>query len=251
MERLEAVQNASLGLAGGLARPGPHPVEPTAAGSRAWGLDFAAQPFCPISPIIDKLQRQPEILFPYERYDNLQVMLFVGRYAEFVALDLSADSLWALIPDKFGDLPRVVLRDPFFQADAQPELLARWPWLRGVDRLERHAAPDQLLLEHVEYRLRALFAVGADFYAVVAGPRAAGTHSPEVEPGSYLFGRLVQRVIDFLVIHPAHNVERRIRHTMLPSSEALGSRPIISGAAAIGGSLLSVPWLPGLRSHAP
>ena len=79
----------------------------------------------------------------------------------------------------------------------------------GVQDLEREAALDQLVLEHVEDRVGALLAVGLDLNGLLAprpGDRRAGTL--EVEPVPDLLDRLVQRVVGLLMVDLADDVER-------------------------------------------
>ena len=61
---------------------------------------------------------------------------------------------------------RVVLRDALLEAAASRYSLPDGFGLAGVEHLERDAAPDQLVLEHVEDGLGPLLAVGLDLDAL-------------------------------------------------------------------------------------
>src|SRR5215471_1377533 len=155
---------------------------------------------------VDELQRQAELVAFHQGYHGLQVVLLFRGHAELVALHLGADALGPLVPDQLGDLPRVVLGDALLEADGEPELLTGWLRVAGVQRLERHAPPDQLVLEHVQDGLGPVLAVGADLDGL-PGPGDRGAYPAEVEPVADLLGGLVQGVVDLLFVDPADHVE--------------------------------------------
>src|SRR6266516_5774525 len=161
-------------------------------------------------PVVEELQCQAEVVALHQGDDRLQVILLLGRDAQFLALHLGPDSLRPFVPDELGDLPGVVGGDALLEADPESVLLAGESRVAGIEGLERDAALDQLLLEHVEYRLGPLLAVGADVDGLVPGPGDGCAHAAEVEPGAYLLGGLVEGVVDFLPIDTADDVERRL-----------------------------------------
>src|SRR5690242_16937394 len=155
---------------------------------------------------VDELQCQAEIVAFHQGYHGLQVVLLLRGHAELVALDLGADALGPLVPDQLGDLSRVVLGDALLEADGEPELLTGGLRVAGVQRLERHTPPDQLVLEYVQDGLGPVLAVGADLYGL-SGPGDRGAHPAEVEPVADLLAGLVQGVVDLLLVDPADYVE--------------------------------------------
>ena len=156
--------------------------------------------------VVDELQGEVELLALQQRDDRLQIVLLLGRDAEFLALDLGPDSLRPLVPDDLGDLLGVVLGDALLEGHAHPVLLAGKLRVACVQGLERDAALDQFVLEDVQDRLGAFLAVGADVDGVLAGPGDRGADAAEVEPGADLLGRLVDRVVNFLAVELGHDV---------------------------------------------
>src|SRR5215469_7346693 len=185
-------------------RPAPGPVPPGRPTDH--GLRFSAEGAGRGLAEVDELQRQAELVAFYQGYHGLQVVLLLRGHAELVALHLGADALGPLVPDQLGDLPRVVLGDALLEADGEPELLTGWLRVAGVQRLERDAPPDQFVLEHVQDGLGPVLAVGADLDKL-PGPGDRGAHPAEVEPRTDLLGRLVQGIIDLLLVDPADDVE--------------------------------------------
>src|SRR5438477_12548475 len=53
--------------------------------------------------IIHELQGEVEVLAPQQRDDGLQVVLLLGRDAQFLALDLGLDAARPLVPDDLRD----------------------------------------------------------------------------------------------------------------------------------------------------
>src|SRR5499427_497741 len=185
-------------------RPAPWPVAPGRPADHEasylsekarWGLAE-----------VDELQRQAELVAFHQGNYGLQVVLLLRRHGQFVALDLGADALGPLVPDQRGDLPRVVLGDALLEAGAEPELLPGGLRVARVQRLEGYAAPDQFVLEDVQDGLGPVLAVGADLDGL-PGPGDRGAHPAEVEPCTDLLGRLVQGIIDLLLVDPADDVE--------------------------------------------
>src|SRR5580658_2275925 len=158
-------------------------------------------------PVVDELDGEVEFLDLEQGDDRLQVVLLLGRDPELFTLDLSAHGLRAFVPDDLRDLLGVVLADALLEGHAHPVFLAGQPGVGRIQRLERDAALDQLVLEHVKDRLGPLFAVGPDFDGLVAGPGDGRADAAEVEPGADLLGRLVQRVVDLLPVELGHDVE--------------------------------------------
>src|SRR6266699_1225731 len=78
----------------------------------------------PRSAVVDELQCQSEVFALHQGDDRLQVILLLGRDAQFLALHLGPDSLRPRVPDELGDLPGVVGGDAFLEADPEPVLLA-------------------------------------------------------------------------------------------------------------------------------
>ena len=85
--------------------------------------------------------------------------------------------------------------------------------LSGVERLQAHAAAQQLRLEHVEDRLHALLGDGLHLDRL-AGPRDPRVGVLEVEALRDLLGRLVQGVVRLLPVDLGDDVERRISHAV-------------------------------------
>src|SRR3546814_5079530 len=84
------------------------------------------------------------------------------RSGQLVSRDLRLDRLGALVADDLADLLGVLLRDALFERRDDAELLAARRRLTRVEALQGDAALDELGLEDVENRLRALFAVRLD-----------------------------------------------------------------------------------------
>ena len=141
------------------------------------------------------------------------------------SLHLGANAFRAFIPDDLADLLGVVLGDAFLEADVQVVLLAGELRLVGIQDLERYRALDQLLLEDVKNGLGPLFAVGPDLDRLIARPGNRGSDSAEVEPGTDLLGRLVQRIIDFLAVDLGDDVKGRFTWH--------GTKAIAAGAGAL------------------
>src|SRR5260370_9684267 len=188
------------------------PREPAvAAGSVRWlegrpTLPAVARPL--LLPVVDELQGQVEFLALEQADDLLEVILLLSGDAELVALDLCSDALRALVPDDLRDLPGVVLGDAFLESHREAVLLARGLGLARVQDLERHRALDELVLEHVQYRVGTLLAVRSDVDGLVAGPGNRRADAAEIEARADLLRRLVQGVVDFLVVDLGHYVER-------------------------------------------
>src|SRR5205085_1837139 len=144
-------------------------------------------------------------------------------HAELVALHLDLDALRAVVADQLADLLGLLLADALLQGDVDLDLLAGGSRLADVEDLERLIALDQLLLEHLDDRLRALVGVRGDLDRVgaTAGHGRAGVL--EVEPLRDLAARLVDRVVDLLVVDLADDVERRVAgHLVLLHDCCLG-----------------------------
>src|SRR6185437_6070163 len=121
----------------------------------------------PSSAVVGELDGEVEVLGLEQADHGLQVVPALGRHAQLLALHLGLHALRALVPDDLGHLLGVVLGDALLQSDRDAVLLAGHLGLRRVEVLERDAALDELLLEHVEDGARALLAVGADFHTVL------------------------------------------------------------------------------------
>src|SRR5271170_2353975 len=99
-----------------------------------------------VSSVVDELEGEVELLALQQRDDRLQIVLLLGRDAQLLALDLGPDALRPLVPDGLGQLLGVVLADALLEGDGHPVLLAGELGIARVQGLERHAAPDQLVL---------------------------------------------------------------------------------------------------------
>src|ERR1700722_19980358 len=164
----------------------------------------------PVSAVVDELHSEVELLALQQRDDRLQIVLLLGRNAKLLTLDLGLNTLRPLVPDDLGDLLGVVLGDALLQGHRHLVLPAGRLGVVRLQCLERDAALDQLVLEHVKDRQRALFAVSADVDRVLAGPADGRADATEVEPVADLLDRLVERVVNFLAVELGHDVERRV-----------------------------------------
>src|SRR6202035_510502 len=160
--------------------------------------------------VVGELKGEVELLALQQRDHGLQVVLLLGRDAQLLALDLGPDALRPLVPDDLRQLPGVVLVDALLEGDRHAVLLPGELGIGRVQRLQRYAALDQLVLEHVEDGHGALLAVGADVHGLLAGPGDGRAHAAEVEPGTYFLGRLVERVVNFLAVEFGHDVKGRL-----------------------------------------
>src|SRR5688500_2571499 len=149
--------------------PSVHHSRPTTRGNGTgvpqmhWGIhtyDFARRAWA--SAVVDELERDAEVGLLEHRDDRLQVVLLLGRHAQLVALDLGLHALRGLVTDALADRLGLLLVDALDDAALDPVRLARGPGLAGIERLERDPALDQLLLEHVQGRLRALLGLRRD-----------------------------------------------------------------------------------------
>src|ERR1022692_3574192 len=157
--------------------------------------------------VVDVLQGDVEILAFQQALHILELILLLGGDPQFLALYLSLDALRPLVSDDLRNLLRVVLGNALFQVRQEPVLLARELRLARVQDLQRHATPDQLVLEKVKDGVGPFLAVGPDFHGLVARPRDGRPDAAEVEPGADLLGCLVQRVVDFFMIDLRDDVE--------------------------------------------
>src|SRR5258707_2777521 len=162
-------------------------------------------------PVVHELQSDVEFLALEQALDVLQLVLLLRGHPKFFALDLRPDAFRAFVPDHLRDLLRVLLGDTLLELGQEAILSAGRLRVAGVENLERNAALDKLLLEHVEYGLSPLLAVRPDLDCLVAGPGDGRAHAAEVESRADLLRCLVQRVVDFLVIYLRHDVERGFR----------------------------------------
>src|SRR5580704_12490626 len=160
-----------------------------------------------VSPVVDELQREVELLALQQRDDRLQIVLLLRRDPKFLALDLSPNALRALVPDDLRDLLGVVLGNALLEGHAHPVLLAGKLGFVRVQGLEGYAALDQFVLEDVEDGLGALFAISADVDGMLAGPGDRRADSAEVESCADFLARLVERVVNFLAVKLGHDVK--------------------------------------------
>ncbi len=163
-----------------------------------------------MSPVVDELEGEVEFLALQQRDDHLQVVLLLGRDAKLLALDLSPDALRPLVPDDLRQLPGVVLGDALLEGHGHPVLAAGRLRISRVQCLERDAALDQLVPEHVKDGVGTFLGVGPDVYGMLSGPGDGRADAAEVEPCADFLGRLVQRVVDFLAVELGHDVKGRI-----------------------------------------
>src|SRR5690606_25799598 len=129
---------------------------------------------------------------------------------QLVALDLRLDPFWTLVADLLADRLRLVLADPLHDLAVDLVDLAGGSRLARLQRLQRDASLDQLVLEDVEGRLHPVFGFGLQGHRLLAGPLDLRAGAPEVEPGAELPGSLPQRVVDLLAIDLADDVEGRV-----------------------------------------
>src|SRR5258706_5277991 len=162
-------------------------------------------------PVVHELQSDVEFLALEQALDVLQLVLLLRGHPKFFTLDLRPDAFRGFVPDHLRDLLRVLLGDTLLEVGQEAILSAGRLRVAGVENLERNAALDQLLLEHVEYGLSPLLAVRPDLDCLVARPGDGRAHAAEVESRADLLRCLVQRVVDFLVIYLRHDVERGFR----------------------------------------
>src|SRR5205814_1239600 len=113
-----------------------------------------------------------------------------------------------------------------------PVCLARRARLTGVQRLQRDAALDQLLLEDLQGRLGPILGLRLDRHRVLAGMRDLRPGAPEVEPRGDLLRRLIERVVELLVVDLADDVERGICHVTSPVCEPGTDAPTVPVCAA-------------------
>src|SRR3984885_235839 len=161
----------------------------------------------PVSAVVGELESEVEVLGLEQADDGLQVVLFLRRDPQLLALDLRSDPARPLVPDDLGDLLRVLLGDALLEDDRDAVLLAGPPRLGRVQVLEGDPPLDELVLEDVEDRLSPLLAVGADFHAMLSRAGDGRSFAAEVEPVADFLRRLVQRVIGFLAVDLADDVK--------------------------------------------
>src|SRR5690349_10990221 len=135
--------------AGAARRPGPRAGWPRPRGTSARPrANAAAAPpgveRAPRSAVVDELEGDVEVGVLEQGDDGLQVVAALARHPQLVAGDLRFDGLGALLADDLRDLLRVLLRQALLEGGLDPVLLAGGPRFARVDRLERHAALDQL-----------------------------------------------------------------------------------------------------------
>src|SRR5258705_11610635 len=161
------------------------------------------------SAVVDELQRYVEVGLLQKGYDGLKVVALLGGNPDLVALDLGLDALGSLVADELGDLLGVLAGDALLDGAVDLVGLAAGLRIAGdVERLHRDVAANELLLEHVDGRLRALLGGGGDDDGLLALPGDGRVGAAEVEAGGQLLGRLVQRVVDLLAVNLADDVER-------------------------------------------
>jgi hypothetical protein len=134
--------------------------------------------------------------------------------AELVALDLHLDTLGALVADQLADLLGVLLVDALLERDGELGVLAGLAGVAGLEDLQGLVALDQLVLEHVEDGRGPVVRVRRDLHTVLAGALDGGPGVLEVEPLADLALRLVDRVVDLLLVELADDVERRVGHEL-------------------------------------
>src|SRR5260370_17025600 len=122
-------------------------------------------------PIVHELQSDVEFLALEQALDVLQLVLLLRGHPKFFTLDLRPDAFRAFVPDHLRDLLRVLLGDTLLEVGQEAILSAGWLRVAGVENLERNAALDKLLLEHVEYGLSPLLALRPVLDSLLSVPR--------------------------------------------------------------------------------
>src|SRR3990172_5860297 len=163
----------------------------------------------PRSPVVRELERDAEILLLEEGNHRLQLVAALARHAELVALDLGLD-LELAVADRLGDVLGLVRGDAL--GDRPP--LADRPGQRVLDlaviqRLQGHAALDELVLEDVDYALELRVVVRHDHQRLVLFLQGhAALAALEIEPLLQFLDGLIQPVLDILDVDLGHHVER-------------------------------------------
>src|SRR5262249_27220835 len=121
-----------------------------------------------------------------------------------------------LVPDLLRDQLRLVRRDPLHDRPGHLVDLPRHRRLPHLERLQRDAPLDQLLLEHLDRRPAPLLSLRLDRDGLFPRPAHRRPRPPQVEPRGQLLPSLVQRVVHLLPVDLAHHVERRVRHLPTP-----------------------------------
>src|SRR5947207_3032645 len=163
------------------------------------------------SPIVRELQRDPEVRLLQQRDDRLEIVLLLPGDAQLVALDLRLHPLGPLVADLLADRLRLVGLDALDDLAVDLVRLAGRPGLPRVQRLQRDAALDQLLLETLQGGAYPILGLRLHGDRALAGPLDLAPRPPEVEPRRDLLLRLVKRVVDLLTVDLADDVERRRR----------------------------------------
>src|SRR6266508_901479 len=190
-----------------------------------------------LSPVVRKLERQALVVLLDEGHGLLEGVLALARYPQLIALDLSLD-LEAGLADGLRHRFGLVLWDALHQGalDAVGAAAGGLGVIR-VQRLERHRAAHQLLLEDVQGGERPLVGLGDDHHRL-ARPVDRGPGVLEVEALGQLFLGLVQRVVDLLPVDMGDHVEGGIGHVAAVlsaratwrDSQANKPRPDLPGA---------------------
>src|SRR4051794_35108000 len=142
-------------------------------------------------PEIRELQGDAEVLLLQRRDHRLQVVSLLAGHPHLLALGLRRDALGAFALDEAVDGPGLIGADARLDGDGLPDgALGRLLDLSVVERLERHVALDELLLEDLHDRFQPVFGgrVQPDLLAAQLDGR---TGVLEVEPRRDLAAGLV------------------------------------------------------------
>src|SRR5579863_6412710 len=150
-------------------------------------------------PIVDELQRQLELHRAQRRDDLLQVVLVLARHAELLVLILRVHLQLQRL-DMHQERLALLLADPAAQGDRLAHGASRGRLDRAeLERLDVDAAPHRLALKDVDDVLHLELVVGdqGDLLTVEFDARLRVL---EVEAVLYFLARLIERVVEFLLI---------------------------------------------------
>src|SRR5664279_1588027 len=166
------------------------------------------------SAVVHELQGDVEVFALEQRLHLLQVVAALRLHAQLVTLDLALHTLRPLVANDLGDRLRVFARDALLDRCLDAILLAARERFAGIQRPQRDAPLDQLLLEDLEHRLHPL--LGARLHQdLLAAELERGADVLEVVALLDLLLRLTHRVLHLHLVDLAHDVERGICHAAM------------------------------------
>src|SRR5438477_6665178 len=169
--------------------------------------------------VVGELQRDWNVLrFAQRLHDRLQRVLVLARDAQLVALDADLH-LGRYILDALAKIARDVIRDPCVEPDLDlPASFAHRLRVAGLEELRRQLPPGALLTQHLEGRLRTVFARRLDDDEIVAALLVRRLRVLEIEARADLAARLVQRVGELGSVELRDDVEGVLSHLTRRSS---------------------------------